>query len=147
MQRCKLDPWVGKIPWKRIWQLTPVFLPGKYHGQEPGGLQSMGLQKVGHNWSSLACTHEVSPLLIIAQSVKWRWQSQNKWLGYSKVQTKQRLKSNCCDTINQLQLQLRGLTFRWGIKHVTTKTKNIKMQNFIGEKGKLLLAARIYWWK
>ena len=21
---------------------TPVFLPGKFHGQEPGGLQSMG---------------------------------------------------------------------------------------------------------
>ena len=27
------DPWVGKIPWRRKWQLTPVFLPGKSHGQ------------------------------------------------------------------------------------------------------------------
>ena len=27
------DPWVGKIPWSRKWQLTPVFLPGKFHGQ------------------------------------------------------------------------------------------------------------------
>ena len=27
------DPWVGKIPWKRKWQPTPVFLPGKFHGQ------------------------------------------------------------------------------------------------------------------
>ena len=26
-------PWVRKIPWKRKWQPTPVFLPGKYHGQ------------------------------------------------------------------------------------------------------------------
>ena len=26
------DPWVGKIPWRRKWQLTPVFLPGKSHG-------------------------------------------------------------------------------------------------------------------
>ena len=25
-------PWVGKIPWKRKWQPTPVFLPGKSHG-------------------------------------------------------------------------------------------------------------------
>ena len=25
--------WVGKIPWRRKWQLTPVFLPGKSHGQ------------------------------------------------------------------------------------------------------------------
>ena len=27
------DPWVGKIPWRRKWQLTPVFLPGEFHGQ------------------------------------------------------------------------------------------------------------------
>ena len=27
------DPWVGKIPWKRTWQLTAVFLPGKLDGQ------------------------------------------------------------------------------------------------------------------
>ena len=26
------DPWVGKIPWRRKWQPTPVFLPGKFHG-------------------------------------------------------------------------------------------------------------------
>ena len=27
------DPWVRKIPWWRKWQPTPVFLPGKSHGQ------------------------------------------------------------------------------------------------------------------
>ena len=32
-RRCGFDPWVGKIPWKRKWQLTPVFLPGESHGQ------------------------------------------------------------------------------------------------------------------
>ena len=32
-QRYWFDPWVGKIPWKRKWQPTPVFLPGKSHGQ------------------------------------------------------------------------------------------------------------------
>ena len=26
------DPWVGKIPWRRKWQSTPVLLPGKSHG-------------------------------------------------------------------------------------------------------------------
>ena len=26
-------PGLGKIPWRRKWQLTPVFLPGKSHGQ------------------------------------------------------------------------------------------------------------------
>ena len=27
------DPWVGKIPWRREWQPTPVFLPAEFHGQ------------------------------------------------------------------------------------------------------------------
>ena len=26
------NPWVGKIPWRREWQPTPVFMPGKSHG-------------------------------------------------------------------------------------------------------------------
>ena len=29
----EFDPWVGKIPWRRKWQPTPVFLPRKSHGQ------------------------------------------------------------------------------------------------------------------
>ena len=32
-ERLRLNPWVGKIPWSRKWQLAPVFLPGKFHGQ------------------------------------------------------------------------------------------------------------------
>ena len=37
------DPWVRKIPWRRKWQPTPVFLPGASpQTEEPGGLQSMG---------------------------------------------------------------------------------------------------------
>ena len=32
-KRCRFDPWVGKIPWRRAWQPTPVFLPGEPHGQ------------------------------------------------------------------------------------------------------------------
>ena len=27
------DPWFGKIPWRKEWQPTPVFLPGEFHGQ------------------------------------------------------------------------------------------------------------------
>ena len=27
------EPWVEKIPWRRAWQHTPVFLPGESHGQ------------------------------------------------------------------------------------------------------------------
>jgi len=30
-KRFKFDPWVRKIPWRRAWQSTPVFLPGESH--------------------------------------------------------------------------------------------------------------------
>ena len=33
IKRHRFDPWVGKILWRRKWQTTPVFLPGKFHGQ------------------------------------------------------------------------------------------------------------------
>ena len=32
-RRHRFDPWVKKIPWRRKWQLTLVFLPGKFHEQ------------------------------------------------------------------------------------------------------------------
>ena len=43
-----LDPWVGKIPWRRKWQLTPVFLPGESHGQRSlAGCSPWGCKRVG----------------------------------------------------------------------------------------------------
>ena len=47
-------PWVQYMnqedPWRRKWQPTPVFLPRKIPWtEEPGGLQSMKLQRFGHN--------------------------------------------------------------------------------------------------
>ena len=32
-RRSRLDPWVGKSPWRREWLPAPVFLPGEFHGQ------------------------------------------------------------------------------------------------------------------
>jgi len=44
------NPWLRKVPWRRAWQPTPVFLPGKSSWtEEPGGLQSIGLHRVGHD--------------------------------------------------------------------------------------------------
>ena len=31
-RECRFDPWVRKIPWRRKWQPTPVFLSGKFPG-------------------------------------------------------------------------------------------------------------------
>ena len=34
MQETWFDPWVGKIPWRREWPHTPVFLPGEFQRQK-----------------------------------------------------------------------------------------------------------------
>ena len=33
-EKCRFDPWVGNIPWRRKWQPAPVFLPENSHGQQ-----------------------------------------------------------------------------------------------------------------
>ena len=48
-RRRGFDPWAGMILWRKKWQPTPVFLQGKSHGQEPGGLHFMGSQRVRHD--------------------------------------------------------------------------------------------------
>ena len=48
-RRYRFDPWVGKIPWRRKWQPTPVFLPGEFHGQRSLRAKFIVSQRVGHN--------------------------------------------------------------------------------------------------
>ena len=41
-----MDPWVGKIPWRRKWLPTPAFLPGEFHGQRSlAGYNPWGLKE------------------------------------------------------------------------------------------------------
>ena len=50
-RRYRFDPWVKKILWRRKWQPTPMFLPGKYHGQRNlTGYSSWGCKRVRHDW-------------------------------------------------------------------------------------------------
>ena len=44
-QEMQFSPWVGKIPWRKKWQPTLVFLPGKCHGQR----SLAGYSPWGHN--------------------------------------------------------------------------------------------------
>ena len=48
------ENWVRSLgwedPWRNTWQLTPIFLPGESPWtEEPGGPQSIGSQRVGHD--------------------------------------------------------------------------------------------------
>ena len=57
LQEMWVNPWVRKMPWRRKWQPTPVFLPGKSNGQgKPGGLQSMEVSIVGHDLATKPLT-------------------------------------------------------------------------------------------
>ena len=55
-RRLRFDPWVRKIPWRRKWQPTPVFLPGESHGQRslavysPWGCKETWLKQISLQW-------------------------------------------------------------------------------------------------
>ena len=59
MQEPGLHPWVRKIPWRRKWEPTPVFLPGESHGQK----SLVGYSPWGHKeldtteWLTLLCLY------------------------------------------------------------------------------------------
>ena len=53
-KRCMLDPWVGKIPWKKTWQPTPVFLLEESHGQR----SLVGIGSQSQTWLKWLSTQE-----------------------------------------------------------------------------------------
>ena len=49
-----VHPWVGKLPWRRKWQPTAVFLPGESHGQRSlAGYSLWGCKELDR----MECTH------------------------------------------------------------------------------------------
>ena len=51
-RRCGFDPWVGKIPWRRKWQMAPMFLPGESQEQRSlSGYSTWGHKRVQHDWT------------------------------------------------------------------------------------------------
>ena len=45
--RPELDPWAGKIPWRREWLPTPIFWPGEFHGlRSPVGYSLWGCKEL-----------------------------------------------------------------------------------------------------
>ena len=74
-RRCRFDPWVGQeepleegmathpsvLSWRILWT------------EKPGGLWSIGLQRIGHNWSDFACTHALRKISFkkATQAMVW----------------------------------------------------------------------------
>ena len=60
--------WVGKISWRRKWQPTPVFLPGKYHGQRRLVASIHGVsesQTSLSDWTAISLMGRFRPRLIV----------------------------------------------------------------------------------
>ena len=69
---CGFDPWIGKIPWGRKWQPTPVFLPGKSHGQRSlPGYSPRGHKRVRCNWATIQHQQQCLCLPFPLESVFW----------------------------------------------------------------------------
>ena len=58
-RRHKFDPWFGKMPLRRAWNLLQYFCWKTPWPEKPGRLQSIGLQIVTHIWSDSACIRVV----------------------------------------------------------------------------------------
>ena len=84
MQETQVPTWVGKVPWRRKWQLTPVFLPEWSHGQRSlAGYSTWGLKELnGTKWLSMHMYCWV-PLLFLwnyHSIINWLYSTQNKKL-------------------------------------------------------------------
>ena len=69
-RRFRFNPWVRKIPWRRKWQPTPVFLPGKAHGQR----SLAGYSPLGHKESA---TTEMTKYACMRN---FRWEKIMLWI-------------------------------------------------------------------
>ena len=71
-KRYEFGPWVEKIPWRRTWQPTAVFLPGKSHGQRSlVGYSPWGCKRVWHD-SARRRQWQPTPALLPGKSHGWR---------------------------------------------------------------------------
>ena len=75
-KRCVFNPWVRKIPPERKWQPASVLALEIPWTEEPGRLQSLGLQRVGHDWvHAWAHTHAQMSALrsVFGMKVRKEW--------------------------------------------------------------------------
>ena len=68
-RRHGLNPWVGKIPWRRAWQPSPVFLPGESHGQR--SLVSVHRITRSQTWLKWRSMHAPSYLRVLGVLTVW----------------------------------------------------------------------------
>ena len=92
-KRHRFHPWIRKIPWKREWQPTPVFLPEKSHRQRtltsysPWGCKESDIATKQQQLPVINCelkNNNVQWCAPTLTAVPWKWKIQNniKYLEY-----------------------------------------------------------------
>ena len=82
-RRQGFNPWIGKIPWRRKWQPTPVFLPGKFYRQRSLAGYSPWRLRVRHDQSNW--THMTSKQTIwdgVKKKPSKVWQIRRERRGF-----------------------------------------------------------------
>ena len=84
-RRCGFNPWFGKIPWRRKWQPTAIFLPGEFHGQRSlVGYSPWDHKRVRHDLETKQQQCPTS-LLPPSLSVSQVWQRQyHYWFPFTR---------------------------------------------------------------
>ena len=119
-KRHRFDLWIGKIPWRRAWQPTPVFLPGVFlylppvflppWTEKPGKLQSVQFSSVAQLWLTLCDPLDCSmPSLPVYHQLRQFTQTHVHWVD-DAIQPSHPLSSSSPPTFNLSKHQ--GL-FKW----------------------------------
>ena len=78
-RRPRFNPWVGKMPWRRKWQPTPVYLPREFHGQRSlescprGCKESDTTEKLKHTFLAIST-------LTSMQDLQGNWRIKRKMM-------------------------------------------------------------------
>ena len=86
--RCGFDLWVGKIPWRRKWQSTPVFLPGNPMDRGAWWATVHGVAKGWTLLSDWACTYTLKYLgmkCLYVCNLKYFNNNKNRWESLNHV--------------------------------------------------------------
>ena len=141
-RRYKFDLWVGKIPWRRKWQPTPVFSPGEFHGQRslvgsPQGSQSSQLRAQAH---TRACCTYITYTVCPSSFSGW-WTSQAGLVGWDvkekMIHTFPHLVRK--DSLHEARAQ------NW-LKEGTERAENDTQKEFTlpGRRGRVIVTGQVH---
>ena len=116
-----LNPWLGKISWRREWQPTPVFLPGEFQGQRSRG------HSVGHNRATNTfISYTLHPASL--KNIMLHYYSTIAQYGYNAEQVlfilllKLRLSSSRNEINSASGLRVEG----WGLRSVGPRSLSLQ---------------------